>query len=65
MDVQEVQRQVSRILGMADDDEAAHAREDSLWADVLEAISEGALNSHALASAALETQEIKFSRWCA
>ncbi len=63
MDVQEVQRQVARIREMADDNESAHAKEDSLWANVLEAIAGGISDSDGLASAALKTKEITFSRW--
>jgi hypothetical protein len=67
MTVLGVKRAVTKIRDLAGyDDESAHAREDELWADVLEAIASGKGDPPAdLARAALATREIAFSRWYA
>lgn len=66
MKVQDVEREVKAIRRMADDDESAHAAEDSLWGDVLCAIASGATEDpDGIAAAALKTQEIDFCRWYA
>lgn len=63
--VKEVIRRVEEIRAIAVDDEVAHGREDDLHQDVLRAIAAGASNPVGLASCALETTHIEFSRWCA
>jgi hypothetical protein len=56
---------VARIREMAGDSEAAHAAEDDLWQDVLEAIRDGAENPGELAAIALRTADMEFPRWYA
>lgn len=57
---------VLAIEEMARDPESAHAAEDALYRDVLRAIASGeCTNPRLLASAALESQEVSFPRWCA
>lgn len=66
MSPEEVLRRVDVIRESSGDDEGAHGMEDSLWSDVLRAISDGTADDPAgCAKAALLTQEIDFSRWCA
>lgn len=66
MQVSDIERRVQRIKDCAGDDEAAHGMEDDLHQQVLKAIADGKCSNAALcAAAALKTQEIKFSRWCA
>jgi hypothetical protein len=65
MRVADVQKRVEEIRAIAYDYEAAHSGEDRLHLEVLEAIAVGASQAKGLASAALETREIKFARWCA
>jgi hypothetical protein len=55
-----------RVIGIYElrgDPEAAHADEDTLWEEVLTAISNGADNAPGLARAALRTKGIDFPRW--
>jgi len=47
------------------DDEAAHSREDRLYRKVLRAIEELGGPGAELATAALETSNLFFNRWCA
>ena len=47
------------------DDEAAHGMTDDLHRDVLAAIAAGAPDAQILAAAALRTETLGFSRWCA
>jgi hypothetical protein len=63
--VAEVKARVAEIRALAGDDESAHSSEDALWAEVLQAIADGAPNAKELAKAALKTSEIDFARWCA
>jgi 3-isopropylmalate dehydratase small subunit len=49
---------------VSDDEGRAHALEDELYRDVLIAIANGAGNSRELATEALKTAEIDFTRWC-
>lgn len=63
--VKDVRREVANIARMAGDDEGAHAAEDALHQEVLQAIAAGAADAPALARAALKTRDIEFSRWCA
>ena len=61
-----VVNQLKYIRRIANDDEAAHAAEDSLHKDVLKAISEGTASDPKLcARFALLTANIDFNRWCA
>lgn len=59
----DVRFRVAEIAAMADDPEAAHGFEDSLWSEVLRAIAKGADDPAGLARAALETLELDFPRW--
>lgn len=66
MTLDEVEAEVERIRGLADDDESAHGAEDDLWEKVLRTIASGYGDKpSALAAAALKTTEIDFQRWCA
>lgn len=65
MTVDDVDYVVDKIKDMLPDHERAHSASDALWQEVLEAIRDGARNPSALASAALRTCRIPFSRWCA
>ena len=65
MDVDQVRNRVRHIDNIRSDDEAAHAEEDTLHQDVLQAIADGAANPAALAEEALKTKNIDFARWCA
>jgi hypothetical protein len=61
-----IRGRVRDIEAMAWDDESAHGEEDELWAAVLLAIANGETDDPAeCAKAALETQGIRFARWCA
>ena len=65
MTIEEVQKLVQQIQEYADqkDHEAAHLREDALWASVLLAIHHGGIPG--LAGEALKTRRIKFMRYYA
>jgi hypothetical protein len=66
MTIQEVQRRLEEIRAVAHDDEMAHSSEDSLHQDVLTAIASGScVDPAACAKAALTSNDILFSRWCA
>jgi hypothetical protein len=66
MTVKDVEARVAEIRALAHDPEAAHSREDSLWAEVLDTIASGwSDDPRNLAYAALQTQKIEFARWCA
>lgn len=65
MKVDEVIQRVEAVRMAAGDEEAAHLREDELWADVLVAIANGADDAMSLAQAALRTKAMAFQRWCA
>lgn len=65
MDVDQVRNRVRHIDNIRSDDEAAHAEEDTLHEDVLQAIADRADNPAALAEEALKTKNIDFARWCA
>lgn len=65
MTTDEAAARVRAISAVADDDEKAHSMEDALRRDVLEAIAKGVENPSLLASIALSTSEVPFSRWCA
>lgn len=65
MTKEEVEARIEEIRGLTWDDEAAHGREDDLFAAVLAAIRDGAENPAELAAAALKSCEIDFARWCA
>ena len=61
----EVHARLEIIRRFTGNDEVSHIAEDALWKDVLIVIAEGAPNAEDLARAALETQQIDFSRWYA
>lgn len=62
----EVNKRVEAIKAIAYDDEGAHAMEDTLWQEVLEAIANGLCDHPGdLADAVLKTTSIKFARWYA
>jgi len=66
MNPEAVARRVEAIANLVDDPEVAHAREDELWRDVLQAIADGkAWDARLCARRALQTAEISFPRWCA
>ena len=65
MEIEEIKKRIDEIKERRDDSENAHAMEDTLWEDVLIAISEGVDNSKELAKECLKTSEIKFDRWFA
>lgn len=65
MTVEDVRKTVKDIEAMKSDDEMAHAAEDSLYVNVLEAIRDGAKNHRELAREALRANDIRFARWCA
>lgn len=69
MTVTEVKDRVALIRALVEreDEGGAHAAEDALYRDVLQAIEDGAywpFKSRALVRAALEANEIDFTRWC-
>ena len=64
MNTADVQAAIEQIRQAAWNPEAAHSAEDSLWQRVLRSIADGtAEDPEAMAAAALETGEIKFTRW--
>lgn len=64
MKVSDVRNRVAKIKRKYDD-ESKHADEDELYADVLQAIADGAPDAAKLARAALKTKDLNFSRWFA
>lgn len=61
--VKEMVEDLKQIIG---DDESAHAREDEIHQQTLEAISQGeCFSPWECAKEALKTKEIDFNRWCA
>jgi hypothetical protein len=59
---------VDAIRAVSGDPERAHAEEDRLWREVLEAIATDCfygLSPRNLARLALKTTTIDFERWCA
>lgn len=61
-----IEARVATIAKISRDDEAAHAAEDELRADVLTAIAEGrCADPRGCAEAALKSSEIDFGRFCA
>lgn len=65
MDLEFVKDEVAAIAAMIGDDEAAHSKEDKLYAEVLRVIAKGTTNGAELAKAALKTKKLDFARWCA
>lgn len=67
MTVPEALARVEAIRAKAHDDEMAHEHEDELHRIVLQTIAEHSIDaeSRALAQAALSSDDIDFSRWCA
>ena len=61
----DVRDRVEYIRSIARDDERAHAHEDRLYLEVLQAIAEGHPEASALAREALRAADIEFARWCA
>lgn len=62
--VDAIRLRVDEIAAMSRDAESAHAAEDRLWADVLEAVADGAADGANLAREALTTRDLMFARWC-
>ena len=62
---EDIARRLAAIHALHGDDEAAHGEEDRLHRDVLAAIAAGAPDASLLAAAALRTETLGFSRWCA
>ena len=66
MNKDDVLQRIAEIRRIAGDYEAAHSEEDDLHRAVLLAIATGDTeNSQEIAAAALTTQDIEFSRYCA
>jgi hypothetical protein len=63
--VEMVRARIERLKVVARDSEAAHEEEDAIHDDVLRAIAAGADDAVALATEALKTLDIDFSRWYA
>lgn len=62
----DIHKRVRVIMDLRGDPEAAHAREDDLYRDVLGAIALGECDEPAeCAAAALDSQQIVFPRYCA
>lgn len=63
----EIKARVNDVMAAvsARDHDLAHALEDELWHDTLEAIAAGAFDAQDLATAALATASLKFPRWTA
>ena len=62
---EEVSQRVDRIAALVNDDESQHCEEDKLWQDVLTAIAAGADDAAGLATEALRSNDLAFSRWYA
>jgi hypothetical protein len=65
MNVSDVEAAIEEIRSEGSDYEKAHGMEDSLYVEVLQAIADGASNSHELARAVLKTKKMSFDRHCA
>lgn len=74
MNIEDVKARLADIKACRRDDEAAHAKEDALYADVMDAILESAERSWdsddvvewlGMLEEARKTEDIEFSRWCA
>lgn len=65
MNTKQIKAKVAEIEACKDDPEKAHALEDDLYMEVLQAIRDGAMNPDELAREALESSFIDFPRWCA
>lgn len=65
MTAAEAEARVQQIRDEANDPETAHALEDQLHEDVLQAIALDHPDPAALAKIALTTRQIRFVRWCA
>ncbi|WP_350303597.1 hypothetical protein [Bacillus pumilus] len=63
MTVDDVRKRVEDIRKASFDDEAAHCMESELYSEVLREIAKGVDNPDKLASEALKTEKIRFSRW--
>lgn len=62
---EDIAHRLAAIHAEQGDDEAAHGMTDDLHRDVLAAIAAGAPDAQILAAAALRTETLGFSRWCA
>jgi len=66
MTVKDVYKTIGAIEAKREDDETAHILEDALHQAVLRAIADGECDHpNLVAAAALQTNSISFSRWCA
>lgn len=63
--VAEIEQKVAQIEVISHDPEMAHALEDELREQVLQAIADGSEDPSSLARAALKTSGLDFERWCA
>lgn len=61
----EARDKLKEIEDCRGDDEMAHNLEDAFRREVLRAIADGSPHSQELASIALQTGKIDFTRWCA
>jgi hypothetical protein len=65
MTVEQIREEVNRIRDLAaeEHDHHAHLAQDKLYLSVLRVIADGDLNAALMAAAALEVDEIEFTRW--
>lgn len=61
----EIRARVEKLNASHGDDEGAHCEEDSIRRAALRAIAAGTPDASAIAAAALETDNLDFSRWYA
>lgn len=64
MDKDYIEREIEKIKAEADDDEAAHSKEDSLREYFISHLAERTDEIGDLAKLVLSTKEIRFGRWC-
>ena len=67
MSIEDIKARIDDIREVAGDDEAAHSREDELYADFIAFVAKEPM-SWGLADKAklvLSTRDLKFERWCA
>ncbi len=65
MTIEEVIGRVLEIERISENDEEAHAAQDRLYVDVLNAVAAGAENAAQLATEAIKVDDMNFSRWYA
>lgn len=64
--IEQILHRIDDIKQSSDDDESAHAKEDQLREEILQAIASGwCEDPREYASLALTTADIRFARWCA